>query len=269
MAENGVSEMIGIVCDGAGFGSDSHTWGGEILYCTGKEFTRLGHLQEQPMPGGDLAARYPLRMTAAILGTSASSKWLPSKADHFPHGEQEVELLLRQINRGQLPLTTSCGRVLDAVSALLGICHERTYEGEPALKLESVAEDGEDILRLEPKIHGTTIDTTYLVECVFENTRKWPIPDLAFSSEEYLARALAELALDQARKSGVYSIGFTGGVAYNEHITRSIMRTLKKSKLNLIVHQEVPPGDGGISFGQAIGASNALEAEQLTERESL
>jgi hydrogenase maturation protein HypF len=261
MGEKGIDEMVGIICDGAGYGLDGNIWGGEILLCTSEGFKRLGHLQEQPMVGGDLAAKYPLRMVSAILGWSMDvNELMLSKASTFPHGEREVEIIFKQISSGRVPKTTSCGRILDAISALLGICYERTYEGEPAMKLESTAVLGKDVLKINPKIDKNIINTTYLVQRIFDNVHKYSVPDLACSAESYVARSLAELAMDEAEKIGVKNIGFSGGVAYNEHISLIIERILKENRYKLLLHDQVPPGDGGISFGQAIAASNALQA---------
>jgi hydrogenase maturation protein HypF len=165
---------------------------------------------------------------------------------------------LKQIKNGQMPLTSSCGRILDAISSLLGICFERTYEGEPAMKLESTALHGEDVLRLDPIIKLGIIDTTYLVHEIFENMNKYSDAGLACSAEAYIAESLAELAVDEARKIGVDTIGFSGGVAYNKHITLTIQRIVEENRLTFLVHDEVPPGDGGISLGQVIAASNSL-----------
>lgn len=259
MGETGLTEVIGIVCDGAGYGLDGRTWGGEVLHCTVKGFSRVGHLQNQPMVGGDLATRYPLRMAAGILhGELDVDEWLVSQEKHFPHGEREVEVLLKQLKHNRFPLTSSCGRVLDAVSALLGVCVERTYEGEPAMKLESVATAGVDVLQLPPTIKGNVVDTTSLVREVFETRDAHSVADLACSVETYLAKALASIAIEEARKRCVQFIGFSGGVAYNAHIAKVIETTIQDRNLTLILHKVVPPGDGGISFGQALGALQAL-----------
>ncbi|MGD8546075.1 MAG: carbamoyltransferase HypF, partial [Candidatus Bathyarchaeota archaeon] len=152
MAEHNLNEIIGIACDGYGYGEDGEAWGGEILYCSQEGYKRVGHLEEHPMPGGDLATRYPLRMASGILdGKVEIDNWLLSKAALFPYRKSEVELILRQLKKGVKLGTTSCGRILDAVSAILGICHERTYEGEPAMKLEAIASKGKEVLNLEPQ----------------------------------------------------------------------------------------------------------------------
>jgi hydrogenase maturation protein HypF len=256
MAEHNLTHMIGICCDGFGYGSDGSAWGGEILYCDRDGFRRLAHLQEQPMVGGDAATRYPLRMVAGILhGLVDVEEWLYSNVRCFPRGEMELGVVLRQLESGHAPKTTSCGRVLDAVSALLGLCYERTYEGEPAVKLESAAIKGRDILCLTPKISGGVLDTSYLLKEVFIRRDEHSPADLAYSAESYLARGLAELAVKECDRLGVQAVGFSGGVAYNEHISRVIRNIVEGEGFNFFTHIQIPPGDGGISFGQSVVAS--------------
>jgi hydrogenase maturation protein HypF len=255
MGEWNLKEMVGIACDGFGYGSDGTAWGGEILLCNQEGFQRLGHLQEQPMLGGDLATLYPLRMVAGILdGEVDVEKWLLPNSARFPHGEKEVEVIVKELEKGLVSKTTSCGRVLDAVSAMLDLCYERTYEGEPAMKLESIALKGKDVLNLTPRLKGNVIDTTLLVHEIFDQKNKYSVADLACSAQSYLAKSLAQLAVEEAERLNVKHIGFSGGVAYNEHITVTIRRIVEENGFKFIVHNRVPPGDGGISFGQAIVA---------------
>ena len=144
--------------------------------------------------------------------------------------------------------------MLDAVSAILGICYERTYEGEPAMKLESVALKGKDVLNLVPRLKGTVIDTKLLVQEIFNQKDNYSVADLAYSAQSYLAKSLAHLALEETKRLNVNHIGFSGGVAYNRHITATIKRVVEGNGFKFLVHNRVPPGDGGISFGQAIAA---------------
>jgi len=256
MGEHNISEMIAIVCDGFGYGLDGTAWGGEILYGNHDGFQRLGHLQDQPMVGGDLATLYPLRMAAGTLYASTNiEEWLLANSHRFPYGKEEVEILIKQLERGVAPKTTSCGRILDAVSAILGICYERTYEGEPAMKLESAAMGGKDVLDLQPQVEGNIINTTSVVEEVFRQKDECNVADLAYSAQSYVARSLAHLAIEKAEHLNIKAIGFSGGVAYNEQITLTIKRVIEESEFTFLVHRVVPPGDGGTSFGQAIAAS--------------
>jgi hydrogenase maturation protein HypF len=261
MSEYGINETIGIVCDGYGYGSDGGAWGGEIIKSNLQKFKRLGHLQDQPMPGGDLATKYPIRMVAGILDREIDIEdFLNEKARYLPHGKKEVEIITKQIKMSKTPVTSSCGRILDAISAMLNVCSERTYEGEPAMKLEAIASMGKDCLELEPQIKNGIIDTTYLIKNIYETQKKgdMQVSDLALSAQSYLARSLAELAVECAISDGITSIGFTGGVACNSYITNVIRLAVENNGLEFLSHDKVPPGDGGISLGQAIVATNIM-----------
>jgi len=257
MAEHNVKEIVGVCCDGYGYGLDGEAWGGEILFCTQdfSDFERLAHLQKQPLIGGDLATRYPLRVAAGILHEKVDvQRWLLQE-QYFPHGEKEVEIIIHQLEkRSKIIETSSCGRVLDAVAAVLGICYERTYEGEPAMKLESTAIKGKDALKLEPVINDNVLDTTQLLLEIFENREKHSKADLAYSAHAYLGKGLATLAIEKALEKGVKTVGFSGGVACNEILVSVMRRVVEASGLEFMVHEAVPPGDGGLSFGQAVVA---------------
>ena len=258
MAEHGVKEIIGICCDGYGYGVDGEAWGGEILLCTQETsgFKRLAHLQKQPLIGGDIATRYPLRVAAGILHKQLNiENWLLQNQKHFPYGEKEIQIILHQLEKENNTFkTTSCGRVLDAVAAILGVCYERTYEGEPAMKLESIAIKGKNVLKLEPKIKGNILDTTQMLLEVFENRQKNSKADLAYSAHTYLAKGLAKLAIEKTLENDVKTLGFSGGAACNEILALTIQKTVEASGFKFLVHETNPPGDGGLSLGQAFVA---------------
>jgi hydrogenase maturation protein HypF len=256
MAEYDVKQIVGICCDGYGYGVDGEAWGGEILLCTQEspDFERVAHLEKQPMIGGDLATRYPLRMVAGMLYKKVDvESWLLQNKEHFPQGEREIQILFQQLEKSHKIIeTTSCGRVLDAVAAVLGVCYERTYEGEPAMKLESAAIRGKDALKLQPIIKSNALDTTQMLLAIFENREKEPEADLAFSAHAYLAKGLATLAIEKAMENNVKTIGFSGGTACNEILTLCMRKIVETAGLRFLVHEAVPPGDGGLSFGQAV-----------------
>jgi hydrogenase maturation protein HypF len=209
------------------------------------------------LSGGDLATHYPLRMAAGILHNEDHIEdWLNQNSDHFPHGKQEVHTILQQLRKGLgAAETTSCGRVLDAVSAVLGICYERTYEGEPSMKLESLATKGHDQLRLQPILKNNTLDTTQMLSTIFEKRQKLSKQDLAYSAHAYIAKGLAALATEKASQNDVKTVGFTGGVAYNEILTLIVRKLVEAQGLRFLAHETVPPGDGGLSFGQAVASA--------------
>jgi hydrogenase maturation protein HypF len=258
MAEHGLDDIVAITCDGYGYGSDGGAWGGEILYCKNNStiFERLGNLEPQQLLGGDLASRYPIRIAAAMLYKAGINiqDWLAGNSQHLPHGMVEAKLISDQLSKGGAMETTSCGRVLDAVSAILNLCHVRSYEGESAMKLESAAMTGCDSLDLKPQIHGKVLGTTNLLEAIFDKLGKLSTPDLAYSTHVYLAKGLAALATEQASLKGVKNIGFSGGAACNKFLTELIGQNVRASGFNFLVHEIVPAGDGGVSFGQAVVA---------------
>jgi hydrogenase maturation protein HypF len=255
MAEHNVEEIVGICCDGYGYGVDGKAWGGEIILGTRKphDFKRVAHLEKQPLIGGDLATRFPLRMAAGILHKKTDiSNWLFQNKQYFPHGQREAQIILQQLRGNNAIETTSCGRVLDAVAAVLGICYERTYEGEPAMKLESAATKGKDMLKLKPIIRGDILNTSEMLMEIFEKKQKLSKADLAYSAHVYLAKGLAELAIEKTRENNIKTIGFTGGVACNQIMALAMRKIVEAAGLRFLVHEAVPPGDGGLSFGQAV-----------------
>lgn len=258
MMEHTVDEMVGICCDGYGYGPDGEAWGGEILLCKkgSHDFKRLSHLENQPLLGGDQATRFPLRMAAGILYDNVPiEEWLFQNERYFPYGKQEIELILEQLkNQRTIIRTSSCGRVLDAVSAVLGICRERTYEGEPSMKLESAAMKGKEVLRLNPIIRNDELVTTQMLTEIFENKQKYDKRDLAYCAHIYIAKGLAALAIQKAEENKVKTVGFSGGVACNEIIATAIRKIIEDAGLRFLVHEAIPAGDGGISFGQAVAS---------------
>ena len=152
--DNDLDELICIAADGVGYGDDGTVWGGEILLSQGSSYKRLASLMPQSMAGGDLTTKYPARMVMSMLYNHIDPKELvrlmkKDYSDYFKHGDREVDLVLRQLQNGfNTSITTSTGRILDAISAALRICGKRTYEGECAMKLESAAYHGEDVLEI-------------------------------------------------------------------------------------------------------------------------
>lgn len=267
MAEHGVDEMVCLAVDGIGYGTDGTVWGGEILAAKVADFERVGSLMPQLMPGGDLATKSPARMVASILSGKYSQEELADiLRKQFPGilGEIQIDVLLKQIEkRINAPWTTSTGRVLDAISALLGVCYERTYEGEPAIKLESFAHGGREDLDIPVKIKKVddrpVLDTTEILASVLQLKDEEPSKDIVASAQRALAEGLGELAQGAAKSKGIEAIGISGGVAYNDAIVRNLRIKLESEGYELLAHTKVPPGDGCISLGQACIAASKLK----------
>jgi hydrogenase maturation protein HypF len=259
MAEHKVDKMVCIAVDGVGYGTDGTAWGGEILLCDAVDFERGASLQPHALPGGDLATKFPIRMVASML----SQKHPPEDLKDIMRsqfeglfGEIEIDVWIKQIEkRINAPATTSTGRVLDAISALLGVCYERTYEGEPAIKLESFASGGRSDLEIPidiEKMDGRyVLDTAAIIDAVISLKGEHDPRDIAASAQRALAEGLGEMAAKVAKKENIEVIGISGGVAYNDAIVGDIRKKLAPEGFELLVHEKLPPGDGCISLGQA------------------
>jgi hydrogenase maturation protein HypF len=272
MADNSLpldSRILGIALDGVGYGSDGTVWGGELFESSYFGSERLGHLLPQPMPGGDLASKVPSRMVLGILSERLEKSELEKLPLAFPQGNMEFSTVMKQLETGvNVVRSSSTGRVLDAAATLLGICNKRTYDGEPAMKLESAAKKSTHVVDL-PVVFKTDknsgvpmLDTTELLLGVYELSGKYSSVDLAFAVEECLAKGISELSVSLAAKRGLEMIGLSGGVAYNDHITSCIAETVKEAGFEFLAHLKVPCGDGCISFGQALAAGLRVKPER-------
>jgi hydrogenase maturation protein HypF len=247
--EHGLSQLVGIAVDGYGYGEDGTAWGGEVILWREGEWRRAGSLLPVPMPGGDLATLRPGRMAASFL--------LAAGLDPGECGleERELAVVARQIERGiNCPLTSSAGRFLDAVAAWLGICRERTYEGEPAMRLEAAASWGEPA-PLEPVIREQggrlVVDTVALFRELHRlRAGGASVSDVAATAQAALARGLARLAIRVAKGEGVGAVGLTGGAAVNDALATVVREEAERAGFRYVQHERVPPGDGGLSFGQ-------------------
>ena len=241
-AEHTLTDYVGIAVDGLGYGDDGNIWGGEVFDVKkGNEFRRIGHLEEQPQLGGDSATLYPKKMLFGILSKLLDENEL-IKLGLFD--EQESRLYLKVLeNNFNVPITTSSGRILDAVSALLGFCDRRTYDGRPAMILESVATKPYDFEPVISNKNGKSVlMTTSLFEFLLNNINK-DKGRLAATAQMYLAKGFFEMAKQKAGNEA--PIVLSGGVAYNRMISEFMMKN------DVIVNKDIPCGDGGICYGQA------------------
>ncbi len=272
MAENSVpmeESIVAIAADGVGYGLDGDIWGGEVLVTSYRDFERVGHLARQPMPGGDACTRFPLRMCAAMLVDYLDDNRVRSMIlSHKGIGTLSEEDLLRlraQVeNDSALSWTSSTGRVLDALAAGTGICLHRTYEGEPAMMVEAVSEGGKpetsySISDLVVERRGIpTVDTTKLLLEAILSIERMPLSDICASLQQHLSKALTSIAIDAAKSRGIRRVGVTGGVAVNSRIVETMRKCVQEQELEFLQHRLVPPGDGGLSLGQAAIAASVM-----------
>ena len=269
MAEAGhdpENPAVGIMIDGAGYGLDKTIWGGEIIIWNGEKFERKGSLEYSLMPGGDLATLRPVRMLASILSKFMEVEEVESflrkrgLLKGFKYGERELKAVMNLIRKNRGPLTSSAGRFLDSVSALLNLCLERSYEGEPAIMLENASENGRLLVKSIDEFlasYGTfgLIMTGEIMKTIvdnLDNSRK----DLAYTVQYILGACLGRIAAENALEEEAKRIYVSGGAAVNRVILKAIEEA---SGLRVYVNRLIPPGDGGTAVGQAYIAGR-LEA---------
>lgn len=262
MAENGLTgEVLGLICDGTGWGTDGAVWGGEVLCGGYREFSRLGHLRYVPLPGGDLTVRKPYRMAFVYLWEALGEQAVDIAGRFLPDlGPDERALLITQIKRGpgSVP-TSSCGRLFDAVSAFLGICTVNRYEGQAAAELEAAA--------------GKLADRPYKYEVRKENgvwvmdvLPMWkqlvrdmelgePVPHMAARFHRTLVCMMLEVLDQVGKETGLNRVVLSGGVFHNQLLLVELRQLLEAKGYTVYEQCLIPPGDGGISLGQALVAS--------------
>ena len=251
---------VGIAIDGVGYGDDGTVWGGEVFAGQVPDLARVAHLEPVPMPGGDLATKFPERMLYGILPSDACLDLLGRR------GWTEVELgvIKKQVATGfNVTMTSSTGRVLDAAAALLGICRERTYDGEPAMKLEAAAVGGTPEA-WEPVITASggcdVLSTRAILSTALSRYTAAPVGDkkavrdIAASVQYNLARGIAALAIGAAEREGIKTVALSGGVVANRAIRETIRNEVAGAGLSFFINDAYPPGDGCVSFGQCVWA---------------
>jgi hydrogenase maturation protein HypF len=259
MAEHGLAEkVIGVTFDGTGYGTDGTVWGGEFLMGDFAGFHRAAHLRCVGMPGGEQAIREPWRMALAYLA-DAGIDHAPLKARLLQKEWQTIERMLNR--RLNCPLTSSAGRLFDAVASLAGIRDRVTYEGQAAVELEWLAAQATP----EPsypfaveKPAGPNvddgplvIDTRLLIHAVAEDAaRQVPARLIARRFHTMLVEIIAQVCGRLRCATGLSVVVLSGGVFLNKLLTTETCARLQKDGFRVYRHERVPPNDGGLSLGQ-------------------
>lgn len=245
-----IEEAIVLTLDGLGYGDDGNLWGGEILLSSFKDYQRIGHLEYIPLLGGDRATEEPYRIVYALLREDPLGLF----------SDFELRLLEKQYNIS--PKTSSMGRILDALSSYLGICRKRTYEGEPAMKLEKYLAQGKPTYEFNIYIKNNIVETRDLFKQLIEIAEP-PFTDkikadFSYSLVKTIIDAMCDIAIEKAEDENIPYIGVTGGVSYNIPIVEMIRENIEKNGLTLLLHNLIPNGDGGIAVGQNVIISRKL-----------
>ncbi|HQJ51160.1 MAG TPA: carbamoyltransferase HypF [Anaerolineae bacterium] len=264
--------VIGVALDGTGLGGDGRIWGGEFLIADCHSARRFGHLEYLPLPGGDSATRKPYRIALAYLQA------LLGEVPHVPALEavprEELENIQRMVAGSvNTPLTSSCGRLFDAVSALLGVCSATSYDAQAAIELEMAVGDidaaqvapyafGLDttpeggMLRLQPLFQGLIADLLAGVGVPTMSAR-------FHRTVSAMVTAMASLIREQHQ---VDTVALSGGCFQNRLLLRLCVESLRAERFDVLVQHQVPSNDGGISLGQAIVAGLRMAGASRQKR---
>lgn len=258
LADNGVDEKaIGVILDGTGYGTDGRLWGFEILTGDCADFTREYHLAYVPLPGGEQAVRYPWRTAVAYLMKYLSAQG-ESLADRlFQSRGQELEVIKRLVATGfNSPLSSSCGRLFDAVSALLGLCYHNSYEGQAAIELGEMVLDPAEGKRLIPYpffIEGKVIHPGGVIAGVAADLERGVAREIIATRFHNTVLAMVREAVRRvAERTHIKTVALSGGAWQNRYLFSLAKEILPGDGYRLLVHRQVPANDGGVSLGQAV-----------------
>ena len=273
MAEHGISDpVLAVVMDGTGYGPDGTVWGGEFLRADLTSFTRLGRLSPLPLPGGDRAAVEPWRMAIAALyllfgDDACSTAVLPPALAQVPHEQREAIVAMIK-NSFNTPLTSSCGRLFDAIAAILGIRQSMSYEGQAAMELEALAGKSasstwkNELMEAQSTScpRSLELDHEKLEICSEEFVRmalhalhKGENPGkIALHFHFQLIRSITELTQRLVDQTGIRRIVLAGGCMQNRLLLEGLLHVFWHNELEVFTGETVPINDGAISLGQTI-----------------
>ena len=268
MAEHGLDErVIGVAFDGTGFGEDGNIWGAEFFCCDLAGYTRESHFDYIPLPGGDLANEEPWRMALSYLYRVYGKDFLNLNLPFLEQLEMEkIEMILRMIERNvNCPLTSSAGRLFDAVASILGVCQLAAFPAQGPMLLESLAFSGEANGR-ENREGNYAFDTGTTIN--FEDTIRGIVRDVAESENpsiicrkfhNTIILAIFETVKAIRHKEGINKVVLSGGVFQNKYLLEGTALLLGRNNFEVYIHSAVPSNDGGIALGQMAIAAKRRE----------
>jgi len=274
LAENGIKgPAIGLTLDGTGLGADGHIWGGEVLVGDLLFSNRAAHLDYAVQPGGDAAARSPWRMALSYLYKIYGEGLFDLSIPFVKRLEPQAAMTIIQMIRKQLhsPLTSSCGRLFDAVSSLIGLRHNIAYEGQAAIELEMCQNHYEKGLypwHMEEKENGLILYTHEMIRRIVEDIRQGlgrGIISRRFHNT--LIEMFTKTCLKLRESTGIHVVIMSGGVFQNSTLLTGLTRSLTSAGFEVYSHRLVPTNDGGLSLGQAVCAAMRMLHGDDNERQ--
>lgn len=263
MAENRLSgPVIGIIMDGTGYGTDGTIWGGEIVVGDYREFRRYGYFETMPLPGGDSAIKSPWKTAIGYLYQTFGEKIpdLPFLEHH------NIDPIIRMVaKRFNSPLTSSCGRLFDAVAAMSGGRQTIRYEAQAAIEFMQQASDSDGVEDLDHEVvemgdHKEMLIGPIVRSVVNAIRRGESLPVISGRFHRTLTVLFTEIATMASQETGIKEVVLSGGVFQNQLLFENLTTRLKDMGMRVYLHSQVPSNDGGLSLGQAmIGRKQLME----------
>ena len=269
MAENRIDgRVIGLALDGTGYGTDGQIWGGEAMIAGYSSFERVAHFAYVALPGGAAAIREPWRMAVSYLAQTFGEDFLGLDIPFVQKLEpKNAKLILQMVShRVNSPLTSSCGRLFDAVAALIGIRKVVSFEAQAAIDLEMLGRSSTDThcYQFEIRRHDGhwQIDTAPVFKAIVEDLRRKVCAEtISRRFHNGLVETLVRLACLLRQESALNRICLSGGTFNNLLVFDHLIGKLKLKGFEVFAHSEVPAGDGGLSLGQALVAAHSDQTE--------
>jgi len=265
MAEHGLPAdrpVIGVAFDGTGYGEDGAIWGGEFLLADYADYRRAYHLAYVPMPGGDAAVREPWRLALAWL-QQAGLEWeddlAPVRASTYKARQTITRMLNIELNS---PLTSSMGRLFDAVSSLIGVRQRINYEAQAAIELEANVAADEDSGYVFALQDGVVEPSPVIQDIVTDLRAGVPKERIAARFHLAVAQIVNDVCRLLCKQEGLSDVVLSGGVWQNQVMLKHALRLLRKNGLCVYLHRRVPTNDGGIALGQAAIAAHRIDQNQ-------
>ncbi len=273
--------VIGVALDGTGYGTDGTIWGGEVLVCNTAESERMGHLMQMPLPGGSSAVEHPVRMAYALLSHLKLLNHPGAVRIIESLGDDGVEMLDFMLTSGLgVNQTSSCGRLLDAFSALVGLCMDAQFDGQAPMLLESATRDRQTGLVLsdygladsmpryamlvmcdDEKDSCLVIDPSQTVRAILDDVAAGVSPGLiSLRAHIALCDGFSSAVSGIRNITGITTVALSGGVMANRLVMGYLVSMLRRGGMRVLTHIDLPPNDGCISYGQAVSASARMSA---------
>ncbi len=264
MAENGLDEkVIGVSFDGTGYGDDGNIWGGEFFVCDLKDYERFTHFDYIPLPGGDRVTKEPWRTAVSYLYHTFGKDFLNYNLD-FLGGipDYKINLILEAIDKKiNSPLSSSCGRLFDAVSAMINLCPVSKFHAEAPMRLESIAISGNN--ESYPFGYSRTLDFRPLIKSIIADINSGV--DKSIISAKFhntMVEVILQTAIAIQTETNLKKVVLSGGSFQNAILLGRAEVLLKKNGFEVFTHQVVPSNDGGIALGQlAVAAKRRADHE--------